>query len=331
MQWSEQLAKTSFSLSARLQPVDLPFFTQFCRDFTYECQGLLAVGPIIELHFEDTSLLKPMQFTFPMLVPPKNSTLAVKSSTNESNTSQQQQSLFQSILTEGQIYEHSSTLFILHETCFLDTKQEQLILLYMGLHDNTWHVDADAHLVDSKTHDTISTSIQSLHNRMLVVRYDPQLMSKKQLQTAISLLEQTLDQRSVFLVLRSHDQNPRGVCLVCCSGQCRETVENSLQQENYSTDLERPKEIILQEGQLLEIRFRGNVQPIAAQQRTATFAFNTHFPFYFETEIGEIDRYAQHLSSYFYGFLQIFSKPTVVRHVNKGLEKKRHFTDSVIQ
>ena len=102
MQWPKQLAQTNFTLDVRLQPVDLPLFTQFCRDFAYECQGLLAVGPIIELQFEETSLLKPLQFTFPMLVPPKKAVQTVKSSTTDSNSSQQQQSLFESILTEGE-------------------------------------------------------------------------------------------------------------------------------------------------------------------------------------------------------------------------------------
>lgn len=100
-----------------IQPVDLPTFTQFCHDFSYECQGLLAVGPIIELNFEDTALLKPMQFTSPILVQPKKKKNVVsKPTTDETNNpqpvstsqpsqqeliNQQQQSIFKSMLGEG--------------------------------------------------------------------------------------------------------------------------------------------------------------------------------------------------------------------------------------
>lgn len=162
--------------------------------------------------------------------------------------------------------------------------------------------------------------MHSLHNRMIVARYNKQQISKKQLQIVISLLEQTINHRTVTLILRHQLQSPYNICFASCSSQYREMIDEDLEKENYSKDDELIKEIIVDEGQLLEIRFRGNVQPINPQQRIVPFAFNTHFPFYFETSIEEIDRYAQHLSSCFYGFLQIFSKQA---------EKKKSSTDSV--
>ena len=85
----------------------------------HECQGLLAVGPIIELSFDDINLLKPIQFTLPILVPPKKkhpSTKSTRTPANESTVpqpssisqpsqqetiTQQQQSIFKSMLGEG--------------------------------------------------------------------------------------------------------------------------------------------------------------------------------------------------------------------------------------
>jgi hypothetical protein len=164
---------------------------------------------------------------------------------------------------------------------------------------------------------------------MIVVRCDKQLMSLKQLSTTMSLLEQALNQRSVMFILRHRVLNPHEVCLVCCSSQRTDTVNNEIQQENYANDNEQTKEIILQEGQLLELRFRGNVLPIENNRQSVPFAYNTYFPFYFETNVIEIDKYSQHLSSYFYGFIQIFSKQKVLRNVIKDIDKKKPSTEIV--
>ena len=89
--------------------------------FSYECQGLIAVGPIIELNFDDINLLQPIQFTFPILVqpkkkksppppPPKPITIDDPNAPPPPTTSQpsqqelinqQQQSIFKSMLGEG--------------------------------------------------------------------------------------------------------------------------------------------------------------------------------------------------------------------------------------
>lgn len=212
---------------------------------------------------------------------------------------------------------------------FIDTSNERLVLLYYGANDNTWHVDTESHLIDSKTHDIITTNIQHLYGRILIARCDKQLMSLKQLPATIGLLEQTLNQRSATLFLRRRLTNLNEICIVCCSSQRTDTIENDIQRENYSNENEQLKEIILQEGQLLELRFRGNVLPTDGDRQPVQFAFNTYFPFYFETAVSEIDRYSQHLSSCFYGFIQIFSKQKLLRNVVKEVDKKKQQPDVV--
>lgn len=164
---------------------------------------------------------------------------------------------------------------------------------------------------------------------MIIARCDKQLMSLKQLQTTINLLEQTLNQRSAMLILRRRILNPNEICLVCCSSQRTDTVNDEISQENYTNENEQVKEIILQEGQLLELRFRGNVLPQDHTQQSISFAFNTYFPFYFETNIIEIDKYSQHLSTNFYGFIQIFSKQKILRNGSKDIDKKKQQNEIV--
>ncbi len=180
--------------------------------------------------------------------------------------------------------------------------------------------------MDSKTHDLITMDMKSLYGRMIIARYDKQLTSVKQLQTTIGLLEQSLNQRSVSFILRRRLSNPNEVCFVCCSTQRTDAIDRDLEEEHFTTDDEESKELILQEGQLLELRFRGNVLPTDDQQKSHPFAFNTYFPFYFQTNVSEIDKYSQHFSSYYYGFVQIFSKQKVLRTINKDMEKKKHQT-----
>ena len=177
---------------------------------------------------------------------------------------------------------------------------------------------------------------------MIVARCDKQLMSLKQLSSTIGLLEKTINQRTATLMLRRRLTNPNEICLICCSSQRIDTIENDLQQEHYSNENEQTKEIILQEGQLLELRFRGNVLPTKTDQQPVPLnnikrmrknfllsAFNTYFPYYFETDVCELDKYSQHLSSYFYGFIQVFSKQKILRHTAKEIDRKRQQSDIV--
>ena len=165
---------------------------------------------------------------------------------------------------------------------------------------------------------------------MIIARCDKQLMSVKKLQTAISLLEDSLSQRSVSFLLRRREAKPHEICLVCSSSQQTDTIDQELQQENYTNEDEQTKEVILQEGQLLELRFRGNVLPNDYQAtQSVPFAFNTHFPFYFEKIVNEVDKYSQHFSPCYYGFLQIFTKQKVLRTINKDFEKKKPLAEPV--
>ena len=117
LQWPVHVCENNFRMDLRVQPVDLSTFTQFSQNFSYECQGLLAVGPIIDLTVEDVTLLKPIQFTLPIFVQTKKKVGPTKPTVIETNVPppgtttnqpsqqeiifQQQQSIFKSMLGEG--------------------------------------------------------------------------------------------------------------------------------------------------------------------------------------------------------------------------------------
>jgi hypothetical protein len=118
IQWPVNVSETDIRLNLRIQPVELSTFTQFSENFSHECRGLLAVGPIIDLNSEEVTLLKPVQFTSPMLVQTKKNAIPTKPITTESNVpttnstsqpsqqeiiQQQQQSIFKSMLGEGKL------------------------------------------------------------------------------------------------------------------------------------------------------------------------------------------------------------------------------------
>ncbi|UJR26493.1 hypothetical protein I4U23_007820 [Adineta vaga] len=324
LQWPKNVSQTDLRINLRIQPIDLPAFVQFSENFSHECQGLLAVGPIIDLDCDDVTLVKPIQFKLPIFIQTKKNDRLLRSIGTESNlpqrtiTSQQpsqqelilqqQQSIFKSMLGE-------------------ESSNERLLLLYSGRNENTWHVDNNVSIFDSKTHDMITMDISCLHSRMIIVRCAKQLPTTKQLQTVINHLEQSLSQRSVSCLLRRRTSNPNEICFVCCSNQRIDTVDDDLQQENYTTEGEQSKELTLQEGQLLELRFRGNVLPNDYHQQSYSFAFNTNFPFYHQTNVCPTDKYSQHFSPYFYGFVQIFSKQKVLRTVPKETDKKKQQTE----
>lgn len=211
----------------------------------------------------------------------------------------------------------------------VDIGNERLVLLYADINENIWHIDKDVRLTDSNLHDVITTNILTLHSRMIVARYDKHLMTGKQLQAAIGLLEQKLSQRSVTLLLRHRASDPREICLVCCSSGRADTVRGELEGEQYSSLGEQTKEIVLQEGQLLECRFRGNVLPVTKPPQGVSFAFNTNYPFYLEQSVTEVEKYSQHLSAVFYGYVQVYSKPKLARNSIKDSEKRKQPVEQV--
>jgi hypothetical protein len=110
------VCETDFRLNLRIQPVGLSTFNKFSENFSHECRGLLAVGPIVDLNSDDVSLLKPIQLTLPILVQTKKNPTSTKPTTTESSIpttnstsqptpqeiiQQQQQSIFKSMLGEG--------------------------------------------------------------------------------------------------------------------------------------------------------------------------------------------------------------------------------------
>jgi hypothetical protein len=343
MQWPHCVSQNDIQLRFRIQPMDSSIFSTFCQKYSHECHGLLALGPIVDINVDDIPLLKPIRWTSPVLVQTKMSMSSTKVAMHDTTNTQpmstispptqqelivqQQQSIFRSLLGEG-THEHlCSCSYIVHIR--LDSGHERFVLLYFMSSDNVWQADSNVHFIDSKLHDFVTIEMSYLHNRMIVVRCDQQLMNLKKLQTTMNLLEQTLRERSMSLILRRRLTSSNEICLVCCSMQRMDTIDQDLQTENYTDKDEQIKELIVNEGQMLEVRFRGNVLPKDQQQRTYRFAFNTNYPYYLETIVNEIDRYSQHLSSYFYGFVQIFSKKKILKSINKEIDKKKALAEPV--
>jgi hypothetical protein len=112
LQWPKNVSQNDFRIDTCIQPVDLPTFTQFCKHFSHESQGLLAVGPIIELKFDDINLLQPILVQTKkkkIPSPPKPTTDAANNPppaptsqpSQQEMIVQQQQSIFKSMLGEG--------------------------------------------------------------------------------------------------------------------------------------------------------------------------------------------------------------------------------------
>lgn len=109
LQWPKNVSENDFNLHLRIQPIEFSIFNQFCQHYSHECQGLIGVGPIIDLATEEISLLQPIQLTSPILAQPKKKTSAPKVATGDSSVppsqqeliAQQQQSIFRSMLGEG--------------------------------------------------------------------------------------------------------------------------------------------------------------------------------------------------------------------------------------
>lgn len=118
MEWPANVCATSMNINLRVVPVDLSTFTQFVKNFSSDTQGLIAVGPIIELYYDNVALLKPIKFTMPMIVHTKKPAVVLKPVASEQEKPdeetinqisqqemflKQQESIFRAVLGEGSI------------------------------------------------------------------------------------------------------------------------------------------------------------------------------------------------------------------------------------
>lgn len=128
-----------------------------------------------------------------------------------------------------------------------------------------------------------------------------------------SHVERAIHHRTMQVVLRQRSDDPNEVVIVCCPASRTDKTIKILGEEGFDEGPPPSKDIIVKEGQILDIMFRGNIRCDDAEK--ISIVFNTFIRGRTEFNVEEIDKFAQKSFSFYRGFAQVFTTVHVQRPV----------------
>lgn len=139
--------------------------------------------------------------------------------------------------------------------------------------------------------------------RLMILRTRTELPQAVIERTA-AILEHMMALHPVQLLLRQHVHDPTKVILTCTNAPNMERTLRTLAEEGYKQGPAPSSEVKLREGQVVEIGFRGNIQPCESNFLRRCVLHN-NIPFRVELSLTEIDRFAQKAFASYRGFVQL--------------------------
>ena len=129
-------------------------------------------------------------------------------------------------------------------------------------------------------------------------------LSQGVVERTAQILEHLAALHTVQLLLRQHVNDPSQLLLTCFNAHNAERTLKSLKEEGFKQGPSPSGEVKLREGQLLELGFRGNIQPMESSF-VRRCVFHSNIPFRVQFSVTEIDRFAQKGFSSYRGFVQL--------------------------
>ena len=134
------------------------------------------------------------------------------------------------------------------------------------------------------------------------------------------IIETSLKQRVVQLILRQHLDDPSDTILTCVNHNKLERTIRRLADEGYDEGPMISKDIILKEGQFLEVHFRGNL--MTDVETPIRIVFNSQLKTRASFMITEIDKFAQKSFECYRGFAQVYTRGLVPRTAKEEEKNK---------
>jgi hypothetical protein len=139
-------------------------------------------------------------------------------------------------------------------------------------------------------------------------------------------IEKHINRRVVVFLLRQRSDDPSDVIITCTNINRTDRAQRRLNEAGYEEGPSPSKDIIVQEGQRLWIKFRGNIRCMDKHISELEFPFNSHLNSSLRFFVADVDQYAQKSSNMYRGFAQIYTHGLVQRAVkieDKSSTKKK--------
>lgn len=119
-----------------------------------------------------------------------------------------------------------------------------------------------------------------------------------------TFLENVTTQRNVKVIARQRNDDVADVMIACTSSNRLERTLKYMGERSFTEGPSPSPDIVLQEGQQLYLKFRGNVECIS-ENPSLSFIFNTNIRSTREFKINEKEEFAQKSLPSFRGFVQV--------------------------
>ncbi|XP_071113807.1 uncharacterized protein [Haliotis cracherodii] len=301
------------NFTLEVQSVDISLVSDL-RKKRSECSMFLASSPIIKLGSPHKKFQKPVTVTLP--VPPNPSRL------KRPGTSVNREETTDKIDTRPATAKPGVTFTKKEE----ETPLDGLHLVHC-LSDGTWAKVTNVTLVQAKNKDIVTFDINQLYERFSIIRtkLDATIGQVEQIATT---LNEAIPHRTIQLFLRQHNENLSEIVISCSNVSRVDRSLRKLEDEGFEEGPSLSKEISVKEGQVIDLKFRGNLQP-ETDEFKHQFVFNSHIPCRVDFTVQTVDTFAQKGFDSFRGFAQLFTEgfvPKTLPPVDDNRESKRGST-----
>ncbi|XP_067675669.1 uncharacterized protein [Haliotis asinina] len=304
--------KQNASFTLEVQSVDISLVSDL-RKKRPECSLFLASSPIIKLGSLLKKFQKPLTVTLP--VPPNPSRLKRPGTSVNREETTNKTDIRPATAKPG-------VLFTKKEE---ETPADGLHLVQY-LSDGTWVKVTDVTLVQAKNKDIVTFDINKLYERFSIIRTKLEA-TNTQVEQMVTILNEAIPQRTIQLFLRQHSENLNEIIISCSNVSRVERSLRKLEDEGFEEGPPLSKEISVKEGQIFNLKFRGNLKP-ETDDFKHQFVFNSHIPCRVDFAVETVDTFAQKGFDSYRGFAQLFTEGLVPQTLppaddNNNRESKR--------
>ncbi|KAK3098637.1 hypothetical protein FSP39_021461 [Pinctada imbricata] len=284
--------KNNVNFSCEVQAVDSGLVNDLSTSRA-DCSSLHASSPIVRTHIPNRKLSKTLVIAFPLptaqhkLKRPQTAPVKKESESRDKDT--------------RPVSERPLTSFSTREE---KPEEEELHLLCRD-DKGTWTVLPKVTVFQPKNKDIVLFEIDEPRDRLVVLK-TKEGISPIAIERIAAAIENAVLHRSVRLILRQKSHDPSEVNVSCVPSFKVDKSLKRLADEGYDDGPAPSKEIIIKEGQILEIQFRGNVRCIS-DTKTPNVVFNTYIRSRVKFSVEEIDKFAQKSFDFYRGFAQVFT------------------------
>lgn len=189
---------------------------------------------------------------------------------------------------------------------FLPSEDESDDLLYLlSFSDGVWHIEHTT-LNQPKNKDIVTFEIKETVFKFLILRTK---RGHTDVERVANTLEKTLGQKSAQLIIRQSNENLGELIVQCVNSVSSKRILNKLVEEGYEAGPPPSQDLILKEGEVIRLGFRGNIEP--EEKFDNYLVYNSQIRAKLNFLVTEIDKFAQKSIDCYRGFVQFYTKKLV--------------------